>query len=478
MKSSILILVLCVAMGACSTAPQPAQEPPAQAAPPLPPPPPPPPAAGAPAGTANFLADYGASAPPNGGVSANASTFQLERYIGIDSSKWPAPDYQASFSDLYTRLELHSDSYRAGVTPSTASSPNTARDYMQENRGWLSRVLSTETDSVTTLASVQIANPELKVSVPLFSVTHASGSGLGNTWATDFTSSDVQSPLFRIGPNTTITIDLSAKVSSDLKSQGTSLAVNAITQAVKIANPSAALLTTLSSSNVNSAATAIDTALSGLLSKDIAEDIQLGRLANSWQPGAQFTFYGCSPFVRSENQPANDVCGRNVDIDGGEDVEVGEWTLSLTCPRLSAFDPRDICHPIGSAALTSNGTVLPDNGPAAKKEIAANIGDSQVLEFPLSSQITVSAFSQSQTWFTTFVTAIGHSAKPSDYGAFCAGAVGAYEASGLNQLDSEMALRALIRSLGQLSGVRSQFKKGGSGDSCMPYAPPGDTGFE
>lgn len=475
MKSSILIVVLCVAMAACSTAPQPAQEPPAQAAPP-----PPPPAAeqAQAAGTEYSAVSVSNSGASGGAPAANASTFQLERYIGIDSSKWPAPDHQASFSDLYTRIEFHSGSYRAGMTPSAASSTNTARDYTQESRGWLSRVLSTETDSVTTLASVQIANPELKVSVPLFSVTHASGSGLGNSWATDFTSSDVRSPLFRIGPNTTVTIDLSAKVSSDLKSQGTSLAVNAITQAVKIANPSAALLTTLSSSNVNSAATAIDTALSGLLSKDIAEDIQLGRLANSWQPGAQFTFYGCSPFVRSENQSANNVCGRNVDIDGDTDVEVGEWTLALTCPRLSAFDPRDICHSIGDAALTSNGTVLPDNLLAAKKEIAANISDSQVLEFPLSSQVTVSAFSQSQIWFTTFVTAIGHSAKPSDYGAFCAGAVGAYESSGLSQLDSEMALRALIRSLGQLSGARSQFKKGAGGDSCTPYAPPGDTGFE
>jgi hypothetical protein len=406
-----------------------------------------------------------------------AASYQLVRYIGLDAKAWPTTAAAQNYSDLYTRIELVSDNGAPGAGGPDAK---LLRSYSAENRGFFSRLVSNKTDTVTAIANITVREPDLTISIPLYSISHASGLQLGNTWATNFTASNIESPLFRIGPNTGLTVRLSAKVSSDLKSQGVSLAVGAITRAVQIAAPTAPLLTVLSKQDVNNAATAVDTALSALLSKDISEDLQVGRMADAWaNNGTAMTLYGCAPFVRAEKSDGTTVpgnCAKDNDIDGAANLPIGSWQLKLTCPRLSVFDARSICAKWNTPSTTPwdslprTGGMLDlttsDKRTAAGKVIADSVRDSQVLGFKLASQTTIQTFVQSQDWYTTFV---GNSANKqrTDYEKFCAGALNGMEMSGFSKLDAALAIRAMTRQMPQLAAYRTEFAKGMSGGSCF-----------
>ncbi|HEX5184959.1 MAG TPA: hypothetical protein VFW19_17610 [Allosphingosinicella sp.] len=395
-------------------------------------------------------------------AAATPATFEIVRYIGVDTAGWKAGHVPQDYSDLYTRIELASTRDTEGA----GSGERRLRNYRAENRDWFSRLLSNRTDNVTTLANVTVRDPGLTVAIPLFSLSHASGIKLGNSWNTQFTASYAESPLFRIGPNTALTVHLSARVTSDFKSQGASLAVSAITTAVKIAAPTSPLLTTLSKPEVNNAANAIDTAISSLLSHDISEDIDVGRLGDSWSAGSRIMLYGCAPFVRAGQQPqqpdGGGVCASEPDFHNDQDMLVGKWTLTLSCPRLSAFDVRDICSPLSNArervAPAADRAAIdlsdPANRAAAFRIVADSVSDAQILGFGLASQIDVATYVQSQPWFTTFAGKSDRQAQ--DYHDFCYGSVVGLESTGLSRFDSILVLRAMIHQLPQIAG--SQWK--------------------
>jgi hypothetical protein len=434
-----LALILCACASTHPAAPGFAA--PQTAYPPPPPPPPPP------AGHGN----------PSSGA---APEYSIVRYIGVDSSGWTSEPTPQNYSDLYTRVEL------VGPPSEGAGSSPHLRDYALENRSWLSQVWSSKTNTVTMKADVNIADPAMGVSMPLFSVTYASGLKLGNTWTTNFTASDVSSPLFRIGPNTSVKVQLEAQVSTDFKSQGAAMAIGAITTAVQIASPASTLLTTLSKDEVGAKATAIDRALSGLLSKSISEQISLGRLADSWSPNASISLSGCAPFARVEGgyTPSGDgVCGSATDIDGHFDVPIGQWRLKLACPRLSVFDARDICHPIGGLTPPDDGVInlaVPANLTAAETDISNSAKDAEILSFKLASGTNIEAFVQAQTWYSTFIAAptSGAAKTAADFTQFCSGAITGLESAGLSQLDSALVLRAMIRQMPRVTAYQAKFE--------------------
>jgi len=411
-------------------------------------------------------------------TSALEENYQIVRYIGTDSSKWQPAPTALDYSDLYTRIELYADAGAAGAGDGSSR----LRDYARENRNWLLRLIASETNTVTTLANIEVRDPQLKIAVPLFSISHASGRDLGNTWATNFTSSNIDSPLFRLGPNTGLTLHLNTKVSTDLKSQGASLVVGAVQKAVQIAAPQSTLLTTLSNAEIANTASAIDTAISGLFSRDISEDIQLGRLVDSWGQEAAFKLYGCAPFIRDEDPAAADGrrprepdsrpegnCARSIDLDGGYDIPVGAWTIRLACPHVSAFSSRDICeHPVQSSpSMPATPEELAKVVKQRQAQVLTTASDAQVLQFNLSSQIDIQTFVQSQGWYTRFTTTKTTARTKADYVSFCSGAILGMEASGLNQFDSALALRAMVRQIPAVAALRENFAAGTTGAGCV-----------
>ncbi len=407
----------------------------------------------------------GSSGPPgaSAGAAREAADYSIVRYVGVDASAWQPAKQPAAYADLYTRLELQGrDDLGAG------QGHPAYRDYQAENRPWISRIWSDKTNTITLVATINAADPALAVTLPLFSATYASGPKLGDTWTTNYTASDVHSPLFRISPNTALTVHLAAKVSSDVKSQGAAMAIGAVTRAVQIAAPSSTLLTALSSAEIRNTASALDTALSSILSQDISEDIALGRLTDSWSPDSAIVITGCAPFLKFEGvSGAGQGCGAARDIDRGYDTPVGGWSLKLTCPRPSVFDARDICHPIGAAAPVGQviDWSLAANRAAVQAAIAGAASDAEILSFPLSSQTDVQTFVQSQPWYAGFISTAAPAAA--DYTAFCAGAITGMEHSSLNSLDAALVLRAVIDQMPKVTARKAGFTAAATGQACQ-----------
>lgn len=387
---------------------------------------------------------------------------QPVRYIGVDATSWEPTNTTNDYSDLYTSIKLNS-SEKDGAGAGGDSEGDgkklspLMRSYSAEDRNPISRFLSNKTDTVTTVINVSTHDPELTLVIPLFSLSHASGKDIRNSWSTAIAASNIDSPLFLISPNTRIAIHVSSKLSSDIKSQGTSIAIGAITSAIQIASPTSTLLTSLSKNDLNRSASAMDSAISSLLSREISEDIDVGRTLDSWTPSSRVIIYGCTPFARFEtvvmnNPPQQDSvsCASDEDIYGGRDMPLGPWSLHLSCPRYSVFSPADICDQSGGP---SELTLSRKDREKEQKKIAENVSDTQILSFYLSSQVSIQSFVQSQAWFTSFTS---QKAKQ-DYDAFCASGITSMEMSGLNNFDAALVIRAVVDQLPQLSSIRSAF---------------------
>lgn len=395
----------------------------------------------------------------------------LMRYAGSNVKNWDGSQDPRNFSQYYTRITVTSKP-AAGVQTSADQDTVALRDYAAEKPDWLTTLVIDRTKTVTLVANVSVNAPDLQVTIPLYSVTHASGRKLGNTWQSNYTSSNLQSPLFLISSNSVLAVTLKSDISSDLKSQGVSGAIYAITKAVDIAAPKASLLTPLSSDDVKSTATALDTTISELNASAISEKIDIHREISSWRPTSEIEIVGCAPFVRIEQKAGRSGakeateatettgCSNRPDVDGHGDTTVGLWHLTLACPRVSIYDARTICR------LTDPMDFLDDNAiQSQKSDIASQVTDAAILAFQLTNQITVRDFVKGQDWFSTF---IGLKApKDTDYETFCHSFQMGLEAQGLNGFDSALVLRAAIRSLPQLTLTRSEFARGKAGAKCV-----------
>ena len=406
------------ALAGCKT-PQPAEPPVALAA-------------QQPAFTAESLEPQLGSSGGSGAPQLSPNPIEIVRYIGVDRSRWPDGGAPRNLSELYTRIEVETDRATAG---GGEAEPDNPRAYDKERRSALARLLANKTITITTLARADLNDPDLSISLPLYSISHSSVRGVGEVFVTDFMSSHVQAPLFRIRPNTSITIHMNTKISSDVKSQGAATVLKAVQTAVSIAAPTSTILTTLSKSDLSNASKAVDTALSGLFSQDLTEDIELGRLADSWTPSAQVEVDGRVPagLVRTEQETR-------------ADKDIGAWHIRLSCPRPSYFDPRDLCSHVDGDP--DGARFHPERLAELQADIARQASDSSILEESLSAQVTIQAFIQTQSWFTAF---LGKKDRTSDdTRAFCTNALSTLYAAGLNRFDASLVLRAMA---GQMPGI-------------------------
>ena len=391
----------------------------------------------------------GANGAANSDGEANGAT-EIERYIGVDRSSWPERVQPNGLADLYTRIEVETD---APATESTASA-RVIRSYDLEKRNIIERiVLNSKTVTITTIANAELNSPDVTTALPLFSVSHVSARGSGETFLTKLTSSDVQAPLFRIGPNTTLTIHLDSAASDQQKFDATPLIFKAVQTAVGLAAPATPILTALSKADLSNTANAIDTTLGGLTSQDVTEDIELGRLVDTWSPDAELKVFGRTPkwLIRTVTETdSGDLSNKETDSN------VGTWHIRLTCPRPSYFDTVDVCsyttNATGAVKITLDAAKLPETLRALKVRIS-NIPSSQVLQAQLSSQITVEQFVQTQSWYTAFLQTPPKSSD--DTKTFCAQAMTSLYAVGLNQFDAALVLKAMATSMPGIVTLKS-----------------------
>jgi hypothetical protein len=397
------------------------------------------------AGPQAFPQDKGQK-PPKGpqeapGLIGAENSLNLIRYIGADRSRWPDSGKPTNLAGLYTRIEILTDATTAGDLGSGQT-----RGYEIERRGWLARLISNRTIAVTTVARAEIRDPDISTAVPLFSLTHDSVRGSGEVFVTNYTSSDVQSPLFRIGPNTTLTIQLNTKHSDQQKTDITTVLIQSVQKAITIAAPTSSVLTTLSKPDVDKSAKAFDSVIGGLFSQDTTENIAIGRLIDSWVPGAQLTVTGAIP--RGLVYAATDDKWEG-NPKPHPDFGVGLWHVRLTCPRPSIFDVENLCS---ADQRTFNGSVAAIN--SIKTNIVARLTASQILQTKLSSQVTVRDFILTQEFYTKFLAK--EQKAPKDTEAFCLDTIGALYEVGLNDFDAALVLRAISLKLSGIASLDTQ----------------------
>lgn len=395
----------------------------------------------------------------SGSQRASGDQIQIVRYIGGSTTNWPRVNNSSQqlnmntgFADLYTRFVLFGPDTIGVQNPPPPPSPQRRfRNYRAERPTWLARIFSEEERSVVAVARISVLNPSLQMTVPLYSVSYNSGGSSGEAWATAITSSYVRSPLFRVTGNSRFSLNVTTNTSDATQSSGFSTAISALTGAIELVAPEAGLLTTLSEDTTKSRATALDSAISDLLSYSISEEIEFGRMINSWEPGALIQLDGCAPFVRGEGDAPrwarsdnvslqnNVLCANDRDLDGRQNNYVGSWRLVLTCPQFSIFSPRTICD--SDNKIVDISTLARRN--AINGEIALLVADSLVLEEPMGENATIRSLVRGGDFFIAFVDVADPDAT--QYGRFCASTLDVLRQSGLTGVDSALGLRATLR---------------------------------
>jgi len=401
------------------------------------------------------------------------------RYVGLGAPRPMGYGQPINLADLYTRLIIVNQDALVGNCSSNCQgsvSPEEVRDYELEKRGWLAKLLSNRKIGITTLANVEVQDPPVPVrNLPLFSLTHDSVRGQGEVFASLLTGSHVQTPLFRLTANTAITIHLNTNISDEKAFAISPVVLKAVQAAVQIAAPTSTVYTTLSKDEVGNAAKALDTALNGLFSQTITEDIQIGSLSSGWnlrfgEPAYDVVVRGLVPgdLVHSKADEGADPYA------SPSDHVIGTWDIEALCPRPSLFDARDICSAIGNTRPAAGGGSGASGGPNPPSKIAVTDADaiktlvnrtkhdillsltpSQVLSANLSSAVTIQDFVKVQQFYTDFIGRDSKSRTDADTITFCANARDALYKVGLNQFDATLVLWAMDQSMSGISDLSS-----------------------
>lgn len=389
--------------------------------------------------------------------------------------------------DLYTKLviEMHTpNTERLGI-----------RDYEAQERSFLERLFNNIDQSSLIVVEASVAQPTVNFTIPVLSLSYASRIGSPETFATSFVQSKVDTPFFRISPNTTISFNISARLSQLLESGYGSNAVSIVLSSLKVAAPQTSLITTLSRDEVSQFSQATDKAISGLTSQSINEAVIVGRNLDEWKKGVTI-------YVRANISAVvkNDEILQTKNGKGSPSVQLvdnlyspGVWKIQLACPRFSMFDTRNVCESDLYEKLTSYSADSSSAGQqpgrhsgafkSAISDFSNRVTSPDVLAFQLANQKTIEQFTREQEWFSGFLQRVpmatltvsgtvkisaddnGQATSPQavafkpEIARFCMNAVNTFKHAGLNTLDSQISLWAIVTGLSDLAAFQQAFQE-------------------
>jgi hypothetical protein len=371
------------------------------------------------------------------------------RYIGMVPTNPQGLHAPLNLAELYTRIIAVNTKGAVGdidaANPNQSAPAETVRAYELEKRNFVARLISNRKIDISMFAQVQLTDPAVPVgNLPLFSISHDSERGSGETFATLLTGSFVQTPLFRLTGNTAMTVHVSSNISDQHSFAISAVVLKAVQTAVSIAAPVSTVYTTLSKDEVANSAKALDTALRGLFSQSVSEDIQIGSFASGWQISRDDK----TVLARVRGTVPGNLVKREGDGAGASaedrraDKLVGVWEIQVLCPRPSLFDARDICSKISDDRSVTDQPTIDRLVQTTQAEISHSLTPAQVLTTNLSASVTVQDFIKTQTFYTDFISKKG-APDPKDTRAFCSNAVDALYKAGLNQFDALQVLWAM-----------------------------------
>lgn len=345
--------------------------------------------------------------------------------------------------DLYTRLDVIGFTYEAGDTRGGTASRIPARDYSDEERGWLARYFFGKSISRALVAKSEIVGNGRKIdgTAALLTVNHASNSEEGEKFFTAVSQSLRPAPYFRVSADDIVSVTFELKMSEDVSSQAISVGIDSIRTIAGLVAPQSTIVTRLTNDKINNVASKADETLNKLFARSITEHLVVEAPVSKWHLGKGFEVALKLPRFS----------GR--DIFGKPHKDVGVWAVRLAPPRYSMFSDVVFCAEgeRGTADCPS-GTNGPQNGlPAAY----AALRPSAVLNFGVGENTTLLDHLIKQKTFIESVTILNKDAP--QQGArptagyerraqlFCKDIVQALYDLGLNQTDSLAGLWAVTQ---------------------------------
>lgn len=337
---------------------------------------PPPPIVGSPAPTSpipsrptdnDYSFDYD-NLPPTaagpGGVGTVTKDFLPFIDVAIDEYAANAP-YGVPLEDLYTRIRIVTLDPQArdmaGTAAGTYTDAPAQRNYKEESRGWLSRMMGSKEVSRALLAEFEISKPDVTATEALFSASFSSNREQGETWSTDQSLALYATPWFKVSSNTTITAKLRMQLSDERESSGaTANVMSSLTTAAGLLAPTSSLLTYFTAPTMLEASNFLDNSVSTLFGRSITEQTVSSMAIKSWQDSPILVVYAALPDAK--------------DIRNTKDRDMlGGWAVYLEAPIVSVF---------------TSATQYGDDGTSEWPDFAGTAG-ADILAFKIGEELTV-----------------------------------------------------------------------------------------
>ncbi len=428
-------LALCAAATACATQPDQQADNPAPPSPPVEQPYdyPPPPMVGSGAPSIPTRPRYSAPVTQtlDGGGSVDVTKDFLPFIdVAIDEAAANS-SYGIPLEDLYTRIRIVTLDPQATDMAGTASGAYTAapaqRDYKEESRGWLSRMMGSKEVSRALLAEFEIRKPDVTATEALFSASFSSNKEMGESWSTDQSLALFATPWFKVTSNTTITARLRMQLSDERESSGaTANVMSSLTNAATLIAPTTSLLTLFTAPSMLEASNFLDTSVSTLFGRSITEQTVSSMAIRTWDENPILVVYAALP------DPKDIRNTKNREMLGG-------WAVYLDAPISSVF---------------TSATQYADTSTAMWPDYSGVAG-ADILAFKLGEELTVYDYIFSRLDLFDRISAFNDTPHGDMARLLCTRIERGLSEVGLNSADASAAVWAAATS-DQFSGAASQ----------------------
>ncbi len=320
------------------------------------------------------------------------------------------------------------------VEPANVSFNDGQRDYSIEGRRWYSRLFTDRVIDTAHFLEITMAAPDVVFSIPLSTFKYNEEGENGIEYTTNFRQHAFNQTYFRVDTNTTSNIIARGRHSFKTSFSGATDALNAVQSVVQLVVPSSTLLTSINADQVTTTSNAINTVASSLFSNRYDETVEDGFSLSGWHADRKVLVIVQVPFeVTSHRRNPNSRPNKK------NAIYLAYW-LSLSCPRASIFDTRDLCGN-GQEFVASTGSIL-NFQIAANKTVQQHLGDQQ--------------------WYKDFLTSPILTEDPTDKSAdargllnerFCRSIENEFFSIGFNRGDTTRIVRAAIIGMPELSPV-------------------------
>ena len=302
-----------------------------------PPPPPPPPAAEYPAeepevAASRGLGDYSAFPAPAAGRQNVDSAAPDKDYlpfidVAIDREAVEA-EYGDMLQDRYTRIQvvtIKPDAYdQQSLIDGSRDTSVDRRNYDDESRGWLSRMMGSRSVTRTLIAEFDVSQPNISATKALFSASFKSNRQEGESWSTNESISVYATPYFKVNANTTIEARFRMQLADERENVAPANVLSALTTAANAISPTSALLTYFSAPRMEVASNFLNSSVSTLFGQSITEESVSAFSVKTWT-GRPIII------MRAELPDARNI--KDTDDNGA----VGAWAVYLDEPIPSIF---------------------------------------------------------------------------------------------------------------------------------------------